>query len=181
MIEIKTIGRGGQGAVTFSQILAIAAFEEGFPVVQAMPAFGVERRGAPAFSYTRLSKEQCFGNRSLIYEPDIVVLLDSTLLKELNVTEGLKKNGVLIINTKKPQKFRNCKVYVADASSVALKLFKKDIVNTAMLGAFAAATELVSLKSLFKGVEQRFEGNKDLIEKNKQAIKEVYNSIKANK
>ncbi len=56
MLEVKTIGRGGQGAVTFSQILAISAFEQGYPVVQAMPSFGVERRGAPSFSFTRLSK-----------------------------------------------------------------------------------------------------------------------------
>ena len=178
MIEIKTIGRGGQGAVTFSQILAIAAFEEGYPVVQAMPSFGVERRGAPSFSFTRLSKEQCFGNRSLIYAPDMVVVLDPTLMKEMDVTDGLKKNGLLIVNTKKEVKAKNCKIVTADASSIALKLFKKDIVNTAMLGAFAAATESVSLESLFKGVEQRFQGDADLIEKNKQAIKEVYNSLK---
>ncbi len=88
MIEIKCIGRGGQGAVTFSQILAIAAFEDGYPVVQAMPYFGVERRGAPSFSFTRLSKEQCFGNRAQIYTPDMVVVLDPSLMKDLDVTEG---------------------------------------------------------------------------------------------
>ena len=181
MIEIKTIGRGGQGAVTFSQILAIAAFEEGYPVVQAMPAFGVERRGAPSFSFTRMSKEVCFGNRSQIYEPDIVVLLDPTLMKDLDATEGLKKKGVFIINTKKALKNNNFKVYAVNASSVALRIFKKDIVNTAMLGAFAAATELVSLESLMKGVEQRFEGNRELIMKNKQAIKEVYNQCQKSK
>ena len=178
MIEIKCIGRGGQGAVTFSQILAIAAFEEGYPVVQAMPTFGVERRGAPSFSFTRLSKEMCFGIRSQIYAPDIVVVLDPSLMKDLNVTQGLKKKGILIVNTNKKLKINNFEIHTADASTVALKLFKKDIVNTAMLGAFAAATKLVSLESLYKGVEQRFEGNKNLIDLNKKAIKEVYDKLK---
>ncbi|MBR9691978.1 pyruvate ferredoxin oxidoreductase [Candidatus Woesearchaeota archaeon] len=181
MIEIKCIGRGGQGAVTFSQILAIAAFEQGYPVVQAMPTFGVERRGAPSFSFTRISKEQCFGIRSQIYTPDIVIVLDPSLMKDIDVIEGLKKKGIVIINTSQPVKklgIKNFEVHTADASTVALKLFGRDIVNTAMLGAFAAATKLVSLESLYKGVEQRFEGKQKLIDLNKQAIKEVYNKLK---
>jgi len=182
MIEIKCIGRGGQGAVTFSQILAIAAFEEGYPVVQAMPTFGVERRGAPSFSFTRLSKEQCFGIRSQIYKPDIIVILDPSLIKDIDATKGLKKKGKLIINTKQdPKKLKikgNYDIYTVDASKIASKLFKKDIVNTAMLGAFAHATELVSLKSLNKGIKQRFEDNKKLIDLNKKAVKEVYNKLK---
>ena len=181
MIEIKCIGRGGQGAVTFSQILAIAAFEQGFPVVQAMPTFGVERRGAPSFSFTRLSKEQCFGIRSQIYEPDIIVVLDASLMKDLDVTQGLKKKGILIINTNQPAnklKIKNYKVHVVDASRTALNIFKSNIVNTPILGAFAAVTDIVSLQSLNKAIEQRFEGNKKLIDANKRAIKEVYNSLK---
>jgi len=181
MIEIKCIGRGGQGAVTFAQILAIAAFDQGYPVVQAMPSFGVERRGAPSFSFTRLSKEICFGIRSQIYAPDIVVVLDPSLLKDINVTEGLKKKGIVIVNTNKPAKklgIKNFEVHIADATTVALRIFGQDIVNTAMLGAFAAATKLVSLESLYKGVEQRFEGNEKMIESNKKAIKEVYNKLK---
>ncbi|MBD3354410.1 pyruvate ferredoxin oxidoreductase [Candidatus Woesearchaeota archaeon] len=183
MIEIKCTGRGGQGAVTFSQILAMAAFEEGFPVVQAMPTFGVERRGAPSFSFTRLSKEQCFGIRSQIYKPDIVIILDPSLLEDIDATKGLKKKGKLIINTNKnPKKLKtkgDYDVYTVDASAVASKIFKKDIVNTAMLGAFAHATKIVSLKSLNKGIEQRFEGNKKLIDLNKKAVKEVYDKLKA--
>jgi len=181
MIEIKTIGRGGQGAVTFSQILAIAAFEDGYPVVQAMPSFGVERRGAPSFSFTRISKEKGYGVRSLIYNPDIVIVLDSTLIKSINVTEGLKKGGILIINSKKSQKELGLKgdfkVYAVDASSVALKIFQRDIVNTPILGAFAAATKLISLESLYKGIEQRFEGNLKIIQLNRQAVKEVYDML----
>ena len=181
MIEIKTIGRGGQGAVTFSQILAIAAFEEGYPVVQAMPSFGVERRGAPSFSFTRLSKEEGVSHRSLIYEPDIVVVLDASLIKDINVTEGLKKDGIIIINSKKPAKelgIKGFKAYTVDATDVALRIFGKDIVNTAMLGAFAAVTKDISLESFNKGIEQRFAGKIKLIDLNKQAIKEVYDKLK---
>jgi pyruvate ferredoxin oxidoreductase gamma subunit len=181
MLEIKTIGRGGQGAVTFSQLLAIAAFEQGYPVVQAMPSFGVERRGAPSFSFTRLSKEACTGYRSLIYEPDIVVVLDPSLVGEIDVEEGLKKNGILMINSNKSPKelkIKHPKTYTIDATSVALKIFKQDIVNTAMLGAFAAITKEIELESLYKAIDQRFEGKGKLIDLNKEAIKKVYDKIK---
>jgi pyruvate ferredoxin oxidoreductase gamma subunit len=180
MLEIKVIGRGGQGAVTFSQLLAIAAFEQGYPAVQAMPSFGVERRGAPSFSFTRLSEEKGNMRRSLIYCPDIVVVLDASLIKDLDVTEGLKKQGIVIVNTSKPGKalgLKKFKVYAADASLIAVNIFGQDIVNTAMLGAFAAVTKEISLDSLNKAVEQKFEGNPKLIDLNKQAIKEVYNKI----
>jgi pyruvate ferredoxin oxidoreductase gamma subunit len=180
MIEIKTIGRGGQGAVTFSQILAIAAFHDNYQS-QAMPSFGVERRGAPSFSYTRISKEPIH-IRSLIYNPDIVVLLDASLLETIDITEGIKPKGTIIINSNKSQKELKIKgnfhIHTVDASSVALKLFKKDIVNTAMLGAFAKVTESVSLESLYKGLEERFEGKAKIIDLNKQAIKTVYEKIK---
>jgi 2-oxoacid:acceptor oxidoreductase gamma subunit (pyruvate/2-ketoisovalerate family) len=180
MIEIKTIGRGGQGAVTFSQILAIGAFYDNYQC-QAMPSFGVERRGAPSFSFTRISKEPIH-LRSLIYNPDIIVVLDSSLLETIDITEGLKEKGTIIINSKKsPDKLKikgNFKVHTVNATSVALKLFKKDIVNTAMLGAFSKVTKLVSLESLYKGIEERFKGKRKIIDLNKQAIKEVYNQIK---
>ena len=177
MFEIKTIGRGGQGAVTFSQLLAISAFEDGYPVVQAMPKFGVERRGAPAESFTRISKDECTGLRSLIYKPDIVVVLDSTLVKDVDICCGLKKDGLLIINTNKSSSnigIKGFKIVTVDASSVALKHFGSDIVNTAMLGAFASATNLVSLDSLFKAIDQKFQGNSNLIDINKKAVKEVF-------
>jgi 2-oxoacid:acceptor oxidoreductase gamma subunit (pyruvate/2-ketoisovalerate family) len=180
MIEIKVIGRGGQGSVTFSQILAIAAFYSKCQS-QAMPTFGVERRGAPSFSYTRISKEPIY-IRSLIYNPDIVVLLDASLLESIDVTEGLKKNGTIIINSNKSPKGLkikgNFKIHTVDATSIALKLFKADIVNSAMLGAFSKVTGLISLESLYKGIEERFEGKTKLIDLNKQAVKEVYKKIK---
>jgi len=180
MIEIKCVGRGGQGAVTFSQILAIAAFHDG-KYCQAMPSFGVERRGAPSFSYTRIDDKQ-INIRSLIYEPDIVVVLDASLLFALDVTEGLKKNGILIVNSiKKPNELGikgNFKIFTVDASTPALKHFGLNIVNTAMLGAFSKATKLVSMKGIYKGIEERFAGKKKLIDLNKTVIDEVYKEVK---
>lgn len=175
------IGRGGQGAVTFSQILAIAAFENGFQNVQAMPSFGVERRGAPSFSFARLSKEKDILQRSLVSNPDITVVLDASLIKEINVTEGMKKNGILIINSNKKPKslgIKNFKAYTADATTVAMKVFGQNIVNTAMLGAFAAVIKDININAFYKAIEQRFQGNTKMIDLNKQAIKEVYNKLK---
>lgn len=182
IVEIKCIGRGGQGAVTFSQILAIAAFNDGLQS-QAFPSFGVERRGAPAFSFTRIAEGKCIGLRSQIYTPDIVVVLDPSLLEAVNVTEGLKKNGHLIINSKKSAKelkieSKDYKTCTVDATSIALKLFKADIPNTPMLGAIVKATNIVKLDSVYKAIEERFEGKSPLIEINKAAVKEVYESVK---
>ena len=178
MLEIKCIGRAGQGAVTFSQILAIGAFYDG-KYCQAMPAFGVERRGAPSFSYTRID-DKPINIRSLITHPDIIVLLDPSLIESLNITEGLKKQGIIIVNSsKKPEELNlgNFKIFTVDASSTALKIFKADIINTAMLGAFSAVTKQVSLKSIHKGIEERFK-KPNLIELNKKAINEVYDKLK---
>src|SRR4030042_7192990 len=99
MVEIRFHGRGGQGAVKGSDILAIAAFKEG-KEVQSFPFFGVERRGAPVTAYTRISTEE-IRIHSYIYEPDILVVLDSTLIGAVPITEGLKQNGIVIINTER--------------------------------------------------------------------------------
>lgn len=187
MIEVKCSGRAGQGAVTFSQILAIAAFHEGNQV-QAMPFFGIERRGAPAFSFTRIVKGDCIGPRSQIYNPDIIVVLDPSLAKIMDVSQGIKKGGTLIINSGKKEREiakelseKNIKIIIIDATSIAMKIFGKDIVNTAILGALAKTTGIVKLESVYKGIEERFEGNQKLIDLNKQAVKEVFSCIKCKK
>ena len=178
MLEIKCIGRAGQGAVTFSQILAIGAFYDK-KYCQAMPAFGVERRGAPSFSYTRIN-DKPVNIRSLITHPDIIVLLDASLIESIDVAEGLKKDGIIIVNSsKKPEELGlgNFKIFTVDASSTALNIFKADIVNTAMLGAFAAVTKQVSLKGINHGLNERFK-RKDILKKNQEAVKEVYDNLK---
>lgn len=97
MIEIRWHGRGGQGAVTSVELLALAAIEEG-KFAQGFPAFGPERRGAPVLAFNRVNDKQ-IKVRSGIYNPDIVIVLDSSLVKLVNVTEGLKPDGTLIVNT----------------------------------------------------------------------------------
>lgn len=176
MYEIRIHGRGGQGAVTAAQILAIASFYKG-KQSQAFPRFGTERRGAPVEAFARIDDKKIL-IRSAVYNPDIVIVLDPSLLSSVNVTDGLKKNGFIIINSSKKTKTNGFKTYYVDATAIALKIFGKDIVNTAMLGALAAVSDIVDLDSINKAIVDRFEGKKELIEKNKQAVKEVYNNLK---
>lgn len=158
MIEIRFHGRGGQGAVVASNMLADAAFREG-KHVQAFPFFGVERRGAPVSSFTRIN-DIPIKIRSQVYNPDYVIVLDSTLIDIIDVTSGLKRNGIIIINTdKKPSEFNlSFKVATIDATSIALdnKLGSKmaPIVNTSILGAFAKVSRVISLESIIMAIEE---------------------------
>ena len=171
MVEIRIHGRGGQGAVTAAQLLAIAAFYDG-KYAQAFPFFGVERRGAPATSFVRID-DKPINLRSQIYEPDYVIVLDHSLLNVVDVKKGLKKD--LIINC--PD--QNIKgAHCVNASKIALEVFNKPIINTVILGAFAKATKIVSLQSIEKAIEQRFKDNKDIIEKNKIAVRKAYEETK---
>ncbi|WP_456420098.1 pyruvate ferredoxin oxidoreductase subunit gamma [Methanocaldococcus infernus] len=172
MIEIRFHGRGGQGAVTAAQILAKAAFYDG-KYCQAFPFFGVERRGAPVRAFTRIDDKEIL-IRSQIYEPDYVVVLDPTLLDSVNVLEGLKKDGTVIVNTVKDLDL-GYKVYTLDATKIALDVLGVPIVNTSMVGAFAGATKLVSLESVKKAILETFKGK--LGEKNALAAEKAYNEI----
>ena len=177
MIEIRIHGRGGQGAVTTSQLLAIGAFEDG-KQSQGFPAFGVERRGAPSNAFVRID-DKSIDIRSQIYNPDVVLVLDASLFNAINVTEGLKKNGMIIINSaKKPEEFRldKFKIYTVDATHIAMEVFGKPIVNTAVVGAYAAISGQISLDSLLKACDQRFKG--EIAEKNKELVKKTYEALK---
>ncbi|MBU0535702.1 MAG: pyruvate ferredoxin oxidoreductase subunit gamma [Nanoarchaeota archaeon] len=182
MIEIRIWGRGGQGAVTTGQMIAIAALHDGM-YCQSFPHFGVERRGAPVEAYVRIDKDP-INIRSQVYNPDIVIVLDPTLVTAVDVAAGIKPGGTVIINTsKKPKDIKlsgGFKVYTVDATSAAMKIFKVPIVNTPVLGAFSAITKLVSLKSLQKAVDEKFGGTKgkQMADLNKSAIKEVYDETK---
>jgi 2-oxoacid:acceptor oxidoreductase gamma subunit (pyruvate/2-ketoisovalerate family) len=161
--EIRIHGRGGQGGVTAAELLARAAFKEG-KWVQAIPFFGAERRGAPVKAFARLSDEPIV-IRSQVYNPDYVIVLDSTLLDVVDVTEGLKKDGIIIINTmKKPEEIniRQGRLATVDATSIALELqllvAGLPVLNTTMLGAFARATEEVKLESVLEVIRQEWAG-----------------------
>ncbi len=184
MIEIRFHGRGGQGSVKASDVLALAAFAEG-KQVQAFPFFGVERRGAPVTAFTRISDEEirihCY-----IYEPDVLVVLDSSLIGAVPISEGLKPNGKIIINTqKKPDDFRfpdaeSPQIFTVNCSSIAVKhgLGTKSapIVNTAILGAIASATKLVTIESVMEAIKERIPIKR---EENALAAKETYDNLQS--
>lgn len=174
MKEIRFHGRGGQGAVTAAEILAVAAFYDG-KYCQAFPFFGVERRGAPVLAFSRIS-DKFIRLRSQIYEPDYVIVQDATLMDTINVTDGLKSDGKAIINTEKAKEELkiDADVHTVNATKIALEVLGVPIVNTAMLGYFAAVTREVTLDSLKKAVKKRFP--KKLAIKNIDAVEVAYNS-----
>ncbi|MCW1296862.1 MAG: pyruvate ferredoxin oxidoreductase subunit gamma [Candidatus Parvarchaeota archaeon] len=188
MIEIRIHGRGGQGAVTSAELLALAAFKDK-KYAQSFPMFGVERRGAPVEAFCRIDKEKIM-ERSQIYEPDYVLVLDSTLLKSVDVTKGLKKSGLLVINSKQDVSKLNLnfeigKIISIDLNSIALNIIGRPIVNTAMLGAFAGITNIITLKSLTEAIQERFDEkiaikNKELAEKSYEIARKFVLGMKKN-
>ena len=160
MIEIRFHGRGGQGAVTCAELLAVAAISE-TKYAQGFPSFGPERRGAPVQAFSRVSPER-IRLRSKIYEPDVAVVLDPTLLEVANPSQGLKAGGVLIVNTDKPHaEVRRITGYqgrigVVDATKIAMEVIGRPITNTTMLGALVKASAVVAVASLDEPMTNRF-------------------------
>jgi len=175
LIEIRFHGRGGQGAVVASNLLADAAFREG-KYVQAFPYFGVERRGAPVTSFTRIDKNP-IKIKSQVYTPNYIIVLDPTLIDVTDVTSGLDKNGIVLINSDKDPKYYNLsfKTATVDATSIAIenKLGSKmsPIVNTSILGAFAKISGEVMLESIILAINENAPSKK---EENVKAAKEAY-------
>jgi pyruvate ferredoxin oxidoreductase gamma subunit len=161
IVEIRWHGRGGQGAVTSAELVALAAIGEG-KFAQAFPSFGPERRGAPVMAFNRISESEHIRMRSAVTQPDIVVVLDPGLLGIIDVTSGLKDGGTLIINSSKSlvdirTKFEGpWRLVVVNATAIAQEILKISIVNTTMLGALVKATGIISLDSLLEPVEERF-------------------------
>jgi len=177
IIEVRFHGRGGQGVVTAADILAMAAFFDG-KECQSFPYFGVERRGAPVTAFVRIDSKPV-RTRSQIYTPDYVVVQDPTLLEVTNVVEGLKEGGKVILNTEKsPGDIRldtKAEVCTLDATRLALDILGAPIVNTTMLGIFAAATGEITLDGLKKAIEARFP--EKLAVKNVKAVEEAYSKM----
>lgn len=170
VIEIRIHGRGGQGAVTAAELLAVSAFKDG-KFSQAFPKFGPERRGSPIESYCRISKE--FINlRTEVYTPDHIIVLDDSLPRIVDITEGLRERGIILINSDRERRFNNYDVYSLDANRIAMEVLGRPIVNTVMLGAFAKATRLISLENLIESIKERFRG--EIREKNVMAVERAY-------
>lgn len=171
MKEIRIHGRGGMGAVTSAKLLAMAAFRDG-KYSQAFPFFGVARTGSPVESFCRIGS-RFIRLRQQVYEPDYIMVLDPTLIKDADVLAGLSPKGVAVVNSAERLRLgTKAKVKTVDASKIAIDIFGRNLVNTPILGAFVKATGEVSLESVLWAVREHFSG--EIAEKNVKAIKMAY-------
>lgn len=187
LTEIRWHGRGGQGAVTASKLLASAVGEEGY-YVQAFPEYGAERMGVPVQSFNRISKDP-IKLHCQIKTPDFVLVLDQTLLKSIDVTEGIKEGGIIIVNTPKYPKEvkkmmktgdKNIKVYTVDATKISIDTIGKPIPNTPMIGALVKLIDFLELEPLIKVIKKILSKKFDeqIIEGNLNAIIKAYEEVK---
>ena len=177
MKEIRFHGRGGQGAVMAAKMLASAAAQEGM-CVASFPMYGFERRGMPVIAFTRLD-DKPIREKTQIYTPDCLMVIDPTLLGLKNLFNGLKPGGVLILNSATPLEKRPAdhlvKAGVINATHVALCEIGRDIPNTCLIGALAATTGWISLDAVIKGLGDYLEG--DMLEKNIRNATRGFNEV----
>lgn len=178
LLEIRWHGRGGLGAVTSAELIARAAISEG-KYAQSFPSFGPERRGAPVIAFLRISDE-FIRTRTPIDEPDVVVVLDPGLLRAVDVTSGLKKNGRIIINSRKsPAELKSEFGYgwflaAVNATLIARETIGMPITNTAMIGALLKVAQVVRPDSVVEQLQERFGARaKGNIEAMNRAYKET--------
>lgn len=187
IVEIRWHGRGGQGAKTAALLFADAALSEG-KYIQAFPEYGPERMGAPVQSFNRISDKPITLHCG-ISNPKYVVVLDPTLLSSVDVLTGVPDDGMIIINTsrspeeiKPALKNKNVKVFTVDASKIAKETIGRDIPNTPMLGAMAAATGLLNYERLLKDLEQKlskkFASKKEIVAGNLSAVKRAHEEVR---
>lgn len=179
LIEVRFHGRGGQGAVTAADLLAVAGFKEGYYTL-SFPMFGAEKRGTPVVSFLRISDEPIVA-RDEVYTPDYVIVLDPTVMETVNVVAGLKEGGMLIANYPKGSEDLKSdlkvdelgiKVVTINATKMAMETLGRLITNTAMVGAFGGATRIVTLETLIDVVNEWFSG--EIAQKNAKLIEEAY-------
>ena len=185
LTEIRWHGRAGQGVVTAGELLAEAAMEEG-KYFQAFPDYGPERMGAPIKSYTRISDEPIEVHHQILY-PDVIVVVNPNLIGVVNLTEGLKEDGIAIINTpdspaevREKLGLKGGQVATLDATGIAMDTLKRDIPSTLMLGAVVKVTDLVSLDSVVRRAKELL-GEKlrpEVVEANVVALKRAYEEVK---
>lgn len=181
IVEVRWLGRGGQGVVTASRLLGEAALLEG-KYAQAFPEFGPERTGAPVLGFTRISDEP-IEIHSQVYEPDAVVVIDPGLAKSPDAAKGLRKGGKLILNlTKDPAKvkaemgLKGVRLYALDAKRLSMEVIGRPIYNTTMLGALLKVTGWVSIESAKKVVRERFPG--EMGEKNVELMMRAQDEVR---
>ena len=184
IFEIIFLARGGQGAKSAAEILAQAAVSEG-KFVQAFPSFGPERSGAPTKTFLKISNKE-IRNHEPIVDPDLVVVLDETLLEGKGVTENLDKDEGLIINSAKSREelalmvpdFKGI-IYPIDANAISAKIVGQSRPNTAILGKLVQVSEIVKLENLISAFKNVFEEKigKDMANKNVMAVEKAYDSL----
>ena len=182
MKEIRIHARAGQGAITTAALLGYAYFLKGmYPY--AFPNFGAARMGAPMNAFVRVDTKPV-RLRSQIYEPDYVLVVDATLMRGFNCFSGLKEDGVAIINEKEganvPKVKTKQKIFVIPATDIAMKTIGRPLGNTALIGAFAAATDELDLDTILEVIKKRFtgkaqEGNVEAVKQGCAYIKKLFN------
>jgi len=178
MKEIRFHGRGGQGAVMAARMLATALMAQG-KCVASFPMYGFERRGAPVVAFARFD-DKPIREKTQIYNPDCLVVIDPTLMSLPTLFDGLNPEGILILNSPKPlqeQPNENVKVAgVLDATTIAVEEIGRDVPNTCILGAFAATTGWVELEYLLSGLKDYFTG--DILERNIRSAERGFKEVK---
>jgi pyruvate ferredoxin oxidoreductase gamma subunit len=180
MLEIRIHGRGGQGVVTAAEMLSVAAFEQGRHA-QAFPSFGSERTGAPVVAFCRIDTRE-IRLREPIMAPDVLIVQDPTLLHQVDVFQGLKPDGWVLINTRKSfdelglaavaARFRHERLTTVPATDTAMKHLKRPLPNAVLLGGFAALAGLVTLEAVEHAIRHTFSGA--VAEANVAAAREAY-------
>ena len=185
-IEIRWHGRGGQGAKTASLLLADVAFTQGM-YVQGFPEYGPERMGAPITAYNRLSDEP-LRIHSNIYTPDIVVVVDESLIGPVDVTAGLKEGGALIVNSQRtPEEVRaefpgyTGRLYIIDAKAVSLKNIGRNMPNTPLLATVVKVSGIMDAEPFFENMRgsfaHKFASKPEVLEGNMKAIQEAWKEV----
>jgi pyruvate ferredoxin oxidoreductase gamma subunit len=187
MKQIRLHGRGGQGVVTAAELIAIAAYKDGHQS-QAFPSFGVERTGAPIQAFARID-DKFIRNREQVYHPDILIILDPTLIGLVDMTSDCGKDIKIIVNTSqkaeelnltfgsKKEKVVAENIYAVDASKIAMDILGRNLANTTILGVLAQAIDLVSIGGLREAIKEKFEEKGEaMVKKNIEAIEKAYNS-----
>ncbi|MFH1578320.1 MAG: 2-oxoacid:acceptor oxidoreductase family protein [Candidatus Omnitrophota bacterium] len=177
MKEIRIHARAGQGAITTARILGEAYFIKGM-YAYAFPHFGAARMGAPMNAFVRVDNKPV-RMRSQIYEPDFVIIVDSTLMRSVNCLIGLSENGIAVINQREgiqiPKAKLKQKIYVVPANKIAQETIGRPLGNTALLGAYAAATGEIDLETIQKAIKVRFSGK--IQQGNLEAVKRGFEYI----
>jgi 2-oxoacid:acceptor oxidoreductase gamma subunit (pyruvate/2-ketoisovalerate family) len=184
IVEVTYHGRGGQTAITASQLLAQLTFEKGFKDAIAIPIIGAERRGAPIQAFTKFSRNKPIKTYDSVVNPDYIMVFDTSLLDIPRVKETIKEGVTLLINSAKPIDLslfpKNLKIYLIDATGICINRgfmhSSGPILNIPMLGAFGKITGFYDLKIMEKVLKKEFGENR--LEKNMTVAKDAYESVR---